>query len=837
MKFGSVRVAALLDTGSSINLMSHKLFNRIPSKLKSQINDLDKDSLILANNAKIDILGTSNIHMMVNGEKHTIFVYVLEQTSNPLLLGTQYLKDNKICLDFGNLSIGSKQANVRSINRITIQPNSETVIMGKLPENMLYGQQGICNNTKYLLSLGLLVSKSLVTVSYSKCVPLKILNPGNAPVVVKKGKILAHFTKIDKDDQIFCLPSEIKHQKVKTTNFVSPMSDSRTISSIQTAGSGANFPKYFNSAEITDSDSSEWENSADSNGGSSSSENKDANASEFLKLFNINFSLSEEQHHEIRHILLQDKDIFVTPDNPTLGHTDLVEHHIVLKPDFKPNYQRPYRLPPQKREILRHHLDELLQQGIITPLDPNEDAPISSPIVLVTKRNRKSETKSTDRASSLSQYRFCVDFRHLNSQSLNFSYFIPDLQELTESFTQRTPNYITSIDMSSGFFQMNIDKTSTKYTAFNTCFGSIKFLRLPMGLSSSPSTFQLLMDKVLKGLTFRNCLCYLDDVLIFSETFESHLTDLQEIFDRFRSAGLKLNPQKCSFAQQDCVYLGHHISKDGIRPPPDRVTAIKQYPTPKNVQQLRRALGLFNWFRKFMPNFSSEAEPLYKLLKRGVAFVWTNEQDDAFNKLKTLLVESEILAFPRFDLPFYLSVDTSSKGLGYMLYQKHPAKSELESEIKVVRFGSKSLNKWQKSYGPTKLELLGLVTSVVECSSYLRGNHFIVECDHQALKPLFQKKLKGAIYDRWLSILQQYNFDIKYKPASQMLVPDALSRCTETNVNDGNTSPDEMDPFFPYVTEHTGNINLPEGVKLQNVLGHTGFDSVNAVCKQKIFLD
>jgi hypothetical protein len=182
---------------------------------------------------------------------------------------------------------------------------------------------------------------------------------------------------------------------------------------------------------------------------------------------------------------------------------------------------------------------------------------------------------------------------------------------------------------------------------------------MPMGLSSSPSSFQLLMDKVLRGLTFQSCLCYLDDVLIFSETFSEHIADLQEVFARLRSAGLKLNPKKCAFAQESCIYLGHHISKNRIKPPPERISAIKDYSSPKTVQQLRRVLGLLNWFRKFIPNFSAEAEPLNRLLKKGANFVWSNQQETVFIRLKQLLINSEVLAFPRFDLPFYLSVDTS----------------------------------------------------------------------------------------------------------------------------------------------------------------------------------
>lgn len=379
---------------------------------------------------------------------------------------------------------------------------------------------------------------------------------------------------------------------------------------------------------------------------------KASEVDEFMNNFKTNTNLNDEQKCALNSLLYQNKDVFVTPDNPDLGLTDLVEHHFIMKPNFKPLHQKPYRLTPHKREVLRHHLSELLRQGIICELDPKEDAPISSPIVLVAKR-----TKPTDQVNSLRQYRFCVDFRYLNAQTETFKYTIPNLQELTESFSDRVPNYISSIDMSSGFFQMKISLNSSKYTAFNTCFGTYKCLRVPMGLHTSPNSFQMFMDKILRGLTFKSCLCYLDDVLICSETYEQHLSDLSEIFKRFRHAGLKLNPGKCSFAQSSCIFLEHHISKEGIRPPPDRVQALNEYPSPRNVKQLKRALGMFGWFRKYIPNYSIIAERLTRLLKKNTSFVWSFEQETAFKELKSKLVNSEILAFPRFDLPFNLAVD------------------------------------------------------------------------------------------------------------------------------------------------------------------------------------
>ncbi|CAC5424650.1 unnamed protein product [Mytilus coruscus] len=362
--------------------------------------------------------------------------------------------------------------------------------------------------------------------------------------------------------------------------------------------------------------------------------------------FTLSDHLSEMQQTELASLLYKNIDLFVTDDNPNLGYTKLIEHTIHLKPDATGKHQKPYRLPPYKREILRHHLDKLLKQGIISPVSETEDLPITSPIVLVTKRSTSSDQHAPQ------NFRFCCDFRYLNSQTQEFKYTIPNLQELTESFSEMTPNYITSIDLSSGFFQMGITPESSRYTAFNTCFGTYKFLRLPMGLKTSPNTFQLLMDRVLHGLKFKSCLCYLDDVLICSESFDQHISDLGEVLGRFRDAGLKLGPKKCSFATQSCVFLGHLISKDGILPPADRVQAIQEYPAPRNVKELRRLIGLFNWFKKFIPNFSATISPLTRLLKKNQTFKWGKEQDIAFNDLKDRLVNSEMLSFPQFNMQF-----------------------------------------------------------------------------------------------------------------------------------------------------------------------------------------
>ncbi|CAG2185803.1 unnamed protein product [Mytilus edulis] len=765
VRIANQEISALIDTGSSINVMSSQLFNSIPDSMKSEFS-ATSDKITLANNQTVQIYGTAKVKITVPQGKHWIHVYILAQTSHPLILGTHYLYSKNIVLDFSDCCIKSKQFKVLTQSPASLPPNSEVLIWGHVNGKVQYGMQGICTS-KISKDRGVIISKAVVTVNREKQVPIKILNFTNETVHLNKGQILAELEPFSKDH--VCMP-------------LSENNDTHFVQNIQLSTEPVN--------KDTEIDS------------------------KFISYFNIPEYLTEVQKSTLIEFLHSNKELFVTEENPDLGFTNVVQHQICLKPDFKPKHQRSYRLTPEKKDILRHHLDELLRQGVIAPVDETEDVPITSPVVLVSKRTyQKGKANASSKETSLSKFRFCCDFRYLNSMTQHFSYSIPDLQDLTESFSTKTPNFLTSIDLSSGFFQLPISKDSQRYTAFNTCFGTFKFLRLPMGLSSSPASFQLLMDKVLKGLTFKSCLCYLDDILIASETFDQHIEDLRNVFQRLSNAGLKLGPKKCTFAQNSCIYLGHKISNKGIEPPPDRVQAIVDYPIPKNVKELRRLVGLFNWFRKYIKNFSAEMEPLTRLLKKYERFSWTDEQQRAFQNVKSLLLDSPILAFPNFNLPFRLAVDSCCKGIGYVLYQKM---SETD-EIRVIRFGSKALSKWQKSYGPTKLELLGMVTAVLECSSYLRTQPFVIECDHQALKPLFSNQLKGAIYERWIAILQQYNFEIQYKPAREMQVPDALSRCTQ-ETNNAFESPDEQDPYFPYEPENTGQIIVPGGIQLTTLL-------------------
>lgn len=190
-----------------------------------------------------------------------------------------------------------------------------------------------------------------------------------------------------------------------------------------------------------------------------------------------------------------------------------------------------------------------------------------------------------------------------------------------------------------------------------------------MGMSNSSLTFQALMCKVLKDLNFKVALIYIDDVLVYSKNFSQHLSHLQQLFDHLRSAYLKLHPAKCAFATKSIKYLGHIVSKDGVRVNPENVEKVKNFKRPTNAKQVRSFLGLTNFYRRFVPGYAKIAGPLNRLLKKDQRFKWTSEAQSAFDTLKVKLTEAPILSYPKFDLPFILTIDSSDYAIGFILSQ------------------------------------------------------------------------------------------------------------------------------------------------------------------------
>ena len=272
-------------------------------------------------------------------------------------------------------------------------------------------------------------------------------------------------------------------------------------------------------------------------------------------------------------------------DISELGFTDQSLHKIDTG-DHPPVRSAPYRQHPVKRAEIERQTGEMLKHGIIEECT----SPWHSPVVLVPKPDKKS-------------FRFCIDYRKINKITVPQHFAMPRLDDAIDTVAQSRAEIFSVLDLMSGYFQVGMDPESKDKTAFVTHEGIFRFCRLPQGLINSPSSFQLLMTKVLKGLNWRYVLVYVDDILVFSQTFDQHLTHITAVFQRLRSAKLTLNPVKCQFATTRVQYLGHILSKNGIEIDKAKTEAVQTFPTPKSAKDVRSFLGLCNYYRKFVKNF------------------------------------------------------------------------------------------------------------------------------------------------------------------------------------------------------------------------------------------
>ena len=238
----------------------------------------------------------------------------------------------------------------------------------------------------------------------------------------------------------------------------------------------------------------------------------------------------------------------------------------------------------------------MLKDGVIR----ESNSPWSSPIVMIKKKD--------------GSWRFCVDFRKVNSMTQKDAYPLPRIDETLEALTGS--QFFTTLDLASGYWQVEMEEADRKKTAFSTREGHFEFNVMPFGLTNAPATFQRLMECVLAGLTYEQCLIYLDDIVVFSVTFDQHLERLKMVFHHLAEAGLKLKPSKCHFAKSEIRYLGHIVSRQGIQADPDKTSAMISFPVPSDIKELRQFLGLTNYYRRFIKGYSSIAEPLHKLTRK-----------------------------------------------------------------------------------------------------------------------------------------------------------------------------------------------------------------------------
>ena len=431
---------------------------------------------------------------------------------------------------------------------------------------------------------------------------------------------------------------------------------------------------------------------------------------------------------------------------PARDHT--IYHTIPLESGTQPIFRPMYRLSQAEIAEVKRQLDELLQKGLIEP----STSPYGAPVLFVQKKD--------------GSLRMCIDFRALNKHTIKNRYPLPRIDDLLDKL--RGATVFSSLDLQSGYHQIRISEDDVTKTAFRTPFGHFQFKVLCFGLTNAPATFQHAMNHAFSDCIDNFVLVYLDDILVYSKNEEEHLEHLEHVLKVLRRHKYYAKMKKCDFLKAELPFLGHVVSGQGVRVDPRKVEAIKDWPVPTTVTQVRSFLGLANFFRKFVQGYASIASPLSDLTRKNVPFVWTPERQRAFDRIKSCLIEAPVLRLPDFNKPFEVICDASGFGIGAILLQ----------DGHLIACESAKLKGSELNWSTTEKELYAVVHAMRTWRCYLEGAKGTtrIVTDHKPNTFLETQPTLSRRQAQWSQYLQRFRpMEWVYKKGSTN-VADPLSR-------------------------------------------------------------
>jgi hypothetical protein len=475
---------------------------------------------------------------------------------------------------------------------------------------------------------------------------------------------------------------------------------------------------------------------------------EDTRWGEICQKIRIDQHLDKGMERQLWCVLEQYQDVFAW-NKGELGCCNVGEHQIDTQ-GFPPCKVAPSRLSYWEEVEVNMQINVLVELGKMRPSNSAYACRVTLPV-------KKDGSR-----------RFCGDYRPLNLQTRRDSFPMPLVEDIISQLGKSA--WFTALDLQSGFWQIKMAPEDVGKTELVTKSGLFEWTVMPFGLKNATSTFTRTMTEVFKGFGDSFLKIFVDDLNVHSEEWQDHLQHLGAVLSRLREVNLKLNPSKCCFAAGSVVFLGHVVSKEGTRPDPSKVDAVRGFPVPTTVTNVRSFLGLTGYYRKYIKGYSKLAGLLFELTKKDVVFVWNQDCQKAFADLKKALMGAPILVRPNFKEPFCLDVDWSTKGVGAILSQRE---GRFE---RVIAYASKALTLAQRKFHPMEGECYALVWGVLHFRQYLHRTHFTLRTDHKPLEWLATVSDAHGRRGRWIDLLQDYSFKIVHKLGMRHANADALSR-------------------------------------------------------------
>ncbi|UYV81024.1 K02A2.6-like [Cordylochernes scorpioides] len=464
--------------------------------------------------------------------------------------------------------------------------------------------------------------------------------------------------------------------------------------------------------------------------------------------------LEEIREHELKELLEHNRNVF-SQHAIDLGKV-AIQHKIITKSE-QPISLRPYRRPLKEYEEIAEQVKELLEHKLIRI----SDSPWAFPVVMVPKKDGNK--------------RMCIDYRRLNEITLDDRQPLPHIQDMFDRL--HGSRFFSTLDVAWGYWQIEMDPQSIHKTAFVTNDGHYEFLVMPFGLKNAASTFQRIIQHILGELLWKGTCSFQDDILVYTKTWQEHIELLSKVFDKLRQYNMKLKLSKCIFGRTEVKYLGHIISHNQLKPDPGKVKSIQDFPRPDTVKKVRQFMGLANYYRKFVKDFSKISFPLVRLTRKNQPFIWNEEVEESFAKLKMALSTKPVLAIYNPDYPSKVYTDASKYGIGAILTQIDP-----DNEEHVIAYYSKTLQPHQENYSAYEMECLAVIQATDHFHVYIENQPFEIITDHAALQWLFTMKKPKPKYFRWILSLSSKSCNIVHRSGKQQTHVDALSRLPVVNI-------------------------------------------------------